>query len=125
MRSTTRNCARGFTLIEVLVALAIAGGALVLILSANGASLKKSVGARLSERLERAAETKFAEWKSGAERASEGPLAGFDGHRWEIRTSREDLARLRKLVRIRFSVTAPGGRVLEWTELRNGAENGP
>lgn len=125
MRSIIRNRDRGFTLIEVLVALAIAGGALVLILSANGASLRKSVEARLSERLQRAAESKFAEWKSGVERAAEGPLAGFDGHRWEVRTSREDLPPLRKLVRIRFSVTGPAGQVLEWAELRDTAENGP
>ena len=123
MRSTTGN--KGFTLIEVLVALAIAGGALVLILAANGASLRKSVDARLSERLQRAAESKFAEWKCGAERAAEGPIAGFDGHRWEVRTSREVLPPLRKLIRIRFSVTGPGGTVLEWSELRDTAENGP
>jgi prepilin-type N-terminal cleavage/methylation domain-containing protein len=123
MKLTTRN--RGFTLIEVLVALAIAGGALVLILSANGASIRKSVDARLTERLHRAAESKFSEWKCGAERAAEGPLAGFDGHRWEIRTAREDLSPLRKLIRIRFTVTGPGGRVIEWSELRNTTEVGP
>jgi prepilin-type N-terminal cleavage/methylation domain-containing protein len=126
MKSTIRKRAeRGFTLVEVLVALAIASGALILILSANGASLRKSVGARLSERLERAAESKFSEWKAGAERATEGSLPGFGGHRWEIRTAREDLAPLRKLLRIRFTVTGPSGRVLEWAELRDTAEGGP
>jgi len=114
---------QGFTLIEVLVALAIAGGSLILILSANGASLRKSVDARVSERLQRAAESKFAEWKAGADRASEGSLAGFADHRWEVRTAREDLAPLRRLTRIRFSVTGPSGRLLEWTELRDEAEN--
>ena len=125
MRSTTRNRAeKGFTLVEVLVALAIAGTALVLILSANGASMRKSVDARLSERLQRAAESKFAEWKAGAERAPEGLLAGFADHHWEVRTAREDVAPLRKLVRLRFSVTGPSGRVLDWSELRDEAENG-
>ena len=124
MRSITRNRrSRGFTLIEVLVALAIAGGALILILSANGASLRKSVDARVSERLHRAAESKFAEWKAGAERAPEGLLPGFADHRWEVRAAREDLAPLRKLVRLRFSVTGPSGRLLEWSELRDDAEN--
>lgn len=115
--STKKRADRGFTLVEVLVALAIAGGALVLILSANGASLRKSVDARLKERLQRAAESKFGEWKCGAERSVEGPLAGFSGHHWDIRTSREDLPPLKRIVRVRFSVTGPGGKVLEWAEL--------
>ena len=120
---TKKRAERAFTLVEVLVALAIAGGALILILSANGASLRKSVEARISERLQRAAESKFSEWKAGAERASEGPLAGFADHRWEVRTAREDLAPLRRLTRIHFSVSGPSGRILEWAELRDEAEN--
>jgi prepilin-type N-terminal cleavage/methylation domain-containing protein len=125
MRSTIKSRAeRGFTLIEVLVALAVAGGALVLVLSANGASLRKSVRARLDERLQRAAESKFAEWQVGAERAAEGPLAGFDRHRWEIRTAREDLGGLKKLSRVTFTVTGPEGKVLEWSILRDAAEGG-
>ena len=125
MRSTTKSRAsRGFTLIEVMVALAIAGGALVLILSANGASLRKSVQARLEERIERAAESKFTEWQIGVERASEGPLPGFDRHRWEVRTAREDLVSLKKLYRMSFTVTGPEGKVLDWTLLRDAAEGG-
>jgi prepilin-type N-terminal cleavage/methylation domain-containing protein len=120
--NTAKGAERGFTLIEVLVALAIAGGALVLILSANGASLRRSVEARVSERLQRAAESKMSEWKAGVDPSSEGPLPGFADHRWEIRSSREDLAGLRKLIRIRFSVSGPSGRILEWTELRDTAE---
>jgi prepilin-type N-terminal cleavage/methylation domain-containing protein len=126
MKSTIKNRAdQGFTLIEVLVALAIAGGALVLILSANGASLRKSVHARLDERLLRAAESKLAECGIGAERASEGPLPGFDRHHWELRTAREDIAPLKKLSRVTFTVTGPEGRVLEWSLLRDAAEGGP
>lgn len=126
MRSTIKSRAeRGFTLIEVLVALAIASGALVLVLSANGASLRKSVNARLEERVQRAAESKFAEWQIGAERASEGPLPGFDQHRWEVRTAREDLAPLKKLSRVTFTVTGPTGTVLEWALLRDAVEGAP
>ena len=125
MRSITKSRAdRGFTLIEVMVALAVAGRALVLVLSANSASLRKSVQARLDERLERAAESRFSEWQLGAERASEGPLAGFDTHRWEVRVARLDLASLRRLSRVTFTVTGPAGKVLEWTILRDAAEGG-
>jgi type II secretion system protein I len=126
MRSTIKKRPDlGFTLIEVLVALAIASGALILILSANGASMRKSVQARLSERLERAAESKLAELSAGAERANEGMLAGFDGHRWEIRARREDGGSLKKLSRITFKVTGPGGTVLEWQQLRHLSEEAP
>jgi prepilin-type N-terminal cleavage/methylation domain-containing protein len=126
MTSPTKSrVSRGFTLIEVLVALAIAGGALVLILSANGASLRKSVQARVAERLERAAESKFAECKAGAERASEGALPGFPSHRWELRVAREELLPLRKLSRLRFIVTGPEGPVLGWSELRDSVESAP
>jgi len=126
MRLTTKSRAeRGFTLIEVLVALAVAGGALVLVQSANGASLRKGVQARLDERIRRAAESKLAEWQAGAERAAEGPLPGFDRHRWEVRVAREDLPPLRKLSRITFTVTDPAGKLLEWSLLRDAAEDGP
>ncbi|HLY08747.1 MAG TPA: type II secretion system protein [Planctomycetota bacterium] len=126
MKSTTKSRADlGFTLIEVLVALAVAGGALVLVLSANGASLRKSVQARVEERLIRAAESKFAEWQLGAERAAEGPLAGFDRHRWDVRVAREELGTLQKLSRVSFTVTGPGGKLLEWTILRDAAEGAP
>jgi hypothetical protein len=107
-----------------MVALAVAGGALVLVLSANGASLRKSVQSRLEERLERAAESKFGEWQIGAERATEGPLPGFDRHRWEVRTAREGLVSLKKLYRVTFTVTGPAGKVLEWSLLRDVAEGG-
>ena len=114
---------RGFTLIEVLVALAIASGALVLILSANNASLRRSARASVDERLERAAESKLSEWLTGAERTTEGALAGLDGHRWEIRSSLEPQAPLRRLRRVKFSVTGPGGaKALEWSRLVHAGE---
>src|SRR5258708_23093301 len=126
MRSTIKSRTEsGFTLIEVLVALAVAGGALVLVLSANGASLRKSVTARLDARLQRAAESKFAEWQIGAERAAQGPLSGFDQHRWEIRTAREDIAPLKKLSRITFIVMGPAGKELQWNLLRDAAAEAP
>jgi prepilin-type N-terminal cleavage/methylation domain-containing protein len=127
MRSIIKKRAEGgFTLIEVLVALGIAAGSLVLILSANGASLKKSVRARLDERLVRAAESKLAELRTGAERATEGSLSGFDLHRWEIQTSREEVSPLRRLERLAFRVVGPSGeKFLEWAELRHESEKLP
>ena len=114
---------RGFTLIEVLVALAIASGALVLILSANAASLRRSAGAGVDERLGRATESKLSEWLSGAERHAEGPLSAFDGHRWEVRSVLEPAAPLRQLRRVTFTVVGPGGmKSLEWVRLVHAGE---
>ena len=114
----------GFTLIEILVALAIASGSLVLILSANNASLRRSARAALDERLERAAESKLSEWLSGAERSSEGPLVGFDGHHWEIRSVFEPQPPLHQLRRAIFTVSGPGGtKAIEWSRLIYTGEN--
>jgi len=123
MRSTTRTRrSAGFTLIEVLVALAIASGALLLLLSANSASLRKSVKARLSEQLERAAESKLAEWSAGIERASEGTLPGFPLYRWELRSAREESSTLRKLRRVVLRVSGPDAAAFEWSLLRYAGE---
>ena len=119
LRSRSSAGEGGFTLIEVLVALAIAGGALVLILSANNASLRRSADARFRIDLERAAETKLSEWIVGAEKDVTGELPSFEGHRWEIRSLAEPVASLRKLRRITLQVYGPGGaRVHEHRVLR-------
>lgn len=115
----TRRAERGFTLVEVLVALAVAGGALVLILSATTASLTRSAHARASLLLERASESKLSEWLSGTERDGGGGLPGFDGYRWEVRHAPALIGDLEDLRRITFKLEAPDGSlVLEWTVLR-------
>jgi prepilin-type N-terminal cleavage/methylation domain-containing protein len=112
--------ASGFTLLEILVALAIAAGALVLVTAAVSGSLKRSAQAEVDGRLERAAESKLAEWTSGLDAQREGALAGFDGHRWEIRMSAEP-GPLKRLQRVTLSIYGPGGaRLLERSELLHG-----
>ncbi|HEX7900572.1 MAG TPA: prepilin-type N-terminal cleavage/methylation domain-containing protein [Planctomycetota bacterium] len=111
---------KGFTLLEILVALAIAAGSLVLVTAAVAGSLKRSAGAEVDARLERAAESRLAEWTSGLEAQREGALAGFDGHRWELRTSPEPGV-LSRLKRVTLAVYGPGGaKVLERSELLHG-----
>ena len=112
----------GFTLIEILVALAVAGGALVLVLSGNAASLARSIRSQSEARLERAAESVLAAWRAAAEPMREGPMAGFDRHSWEIRTTPDDgTAGLKQLIRATFRIYGPGGEVVvERVELVHG-----
>lgn len=110
-----RRSDRGFTLIEVMVALAVAGGTLVLVLSANAASLRKSAVAGRQARLERAAEGKLAEWCAGIETAREG---AFEGTRWEIRIEADRAGGLKRLQRVTLVVR--GDAVLERSVLLHG-----
>jgi prepilin-type N-terminal cleavage/methylation domain-containing protein len=108
---------RGFTLLEILVALAIAAGTLVLVTAAISDSLRRSAKAEVDGRLERAAESKLAEWTSGLDAHREGALAGFDGHRWEIRTAAEP-GPVKRLQRVTLTIHGPGGeKLLERAEL--------
>ncbi len=108
----------GFTLVEVLVALGIAGGTLVLVLSSNNASLRQSLSAREEVRLERAAESKFEECVLGLEPASRGELTGLEGWSWEAVRAPTHVADLKHLKRVTFYVYRPdGSRALERTAL--------
>lgn len=109
----------GFTLVEVLVALGIAGGALVLVLSANNASLKRSREAREDLRTVRSAESKYEECVLGIERALAGELEGLPGWRWEVFRTPRHVVGLKRLHEVRFVVYRPeGGKVFEWGGLR-------
>jgi len=107
--------AGGFTLIEILVALGIAGSALLLVLSANNASLRRSVGAREDLRLLRASESKYEEVLSGIEKGASGDLEGAAGCRWEVFRAKTHVAGLKKLLRVEFVVSdAKGMKLHQW-----------
>ena len=109
----------GFTLVEVMVALGIAGGALLLVLSANNGSLRKSVGSREELRLVRAAETQYEACLLGIETAVSGDLDTFEGWRWEVFRVPTYLGDLRKLRSVEFVVRRPdGSKAVEWKGLR-------
>ena len=111
----------GFTLIEVMVALGIAAGALLLVLSANNGSLRKSVGARENFRTIRAAESKYEECALGIERGVSGELDGLPGWRWELFRTVTYVAQLKRMRQIQFIVYRPGGpKAFEWGGLREG-----
>lgn len=97
----------GFTLIEVIVALAIAGGALVLLLSANQASLRRSASATQEAAVLRAAETTFDAYRCGESQASEGELKGMPGWSWKVRASKAETGGVENLHRLTFDVYSP------------------
>jgi prepilin-type N-terminal cleavage/methylation domain-containing protein len=100
---------RGFTLLEVLVALAIAAGALVLVAGAVATSERRSVKAEVEARLEREVESVLSAWTGGLESHYEGKLAGFDGYRWSVRLAPEPDGVLRRLQRVHLTVVGAAG----------------
>jgi prepilin-type N-terminal cleavage/methylation domain-containing protein len=113
---------RGFTLIEVLVALAVAGGALILILSANNASLRRSVESDERARVERAAESKLEEFAMGREPGWQGNLTGMPGWRWNAVREPSFTVPLKRLKKVTFHVYRPDGSMeLEWKRYQYGS----
>jgi len=103
----TRSRPRAFTLIEVIVALAIAGGALVLLIAASQAALHRSLNARKLSRVSRAAESKLEECVEGAEHAFAGDCADLPGWIWRLRLEKEETQELDGLKVITLAVYSP------------------
>jgi general secretion pathway protein I len=97
----------GFTLVEVIVALAITAGALVLLACAGNESFRRSQRARQTAALEQLAESKLDEVLVGLERERRGEFAGHPGWSWEIEHSSASVEGLRNLERVTFRVFSP------------------
>ena len=101
------------------MALGIAGGSLILVLSANNASLKRSASSREDLRFLRAVETKYEECILGLETRLSGELEGLPAWRWELFQATTYLAELKKLKRLQFVVYRPdGSKAISWEGLR-------
>ena len=100
---------RGFTLAEVLVALGITAGSLILLLSANNESLRRSLRSRHAARMEQLCESKLDEISSGAERSRHGELAGMPGVTWDVDRSRAGVEGLEGLERVTLRVRGAAG----------------
>ncbi|MBI3828873.1 MAG: type II secretion system protein [Planctomycetes bacterium] len=101
------RCRRGFTLVEVIVALGIAAGALVLLLSANHASLQRSICARATAKIQRLCESKLDELRSGAEVHPSGEFDDLPGWTWRADVEKAQLADLQGLKRLTLKVYSP------------------
>ena len=98
---------RGFTLVEVVVALAIAALALILLLAANQASLQCSLRAREQVLLQRLCESQFDACRSGMETRDSGSFEELPGWTWRYDAEKEDLEELEGLRRLTFKVYPP------------------
>lgn len=97
----------GFTLVEVIVALGIASGALVLLLSANQASLQRSLRARTMAQLQRLCESKLDELRCGAESRPAGTFGDLPGWTWCADAEKAQCEELRGLKRLTLKVYPP------------------
>src|SRR5579862_2477238 len=111
---------RGFTLVEVMVALGIAATALILMLAANRNSLIRSIRSRDKVRLERACESKLNEVVCGAERDQHGRLDGVDGYTWAVREAPAANSDIGKLKKITLEINGPSGAAMTRTTLHYG-----
>ena len=100
---------RGFTLVEVLVALGITATSLILLLSANNESLRRSLRSRHAARLEQLCESKLDEIGGGAERSIHGELTGMPGVTWDVERSRAGVEGLDGLERVTLRVRNTAG----------------
>lgn len=95
---------RGFTLIEVIVALAIGAGALVMLASVGNESLRRDLRARQSALLDQACQNKLAECSCGAQAGREGELPGLPGWRWKAEFEAVSMDEIQGLERLTLRV---------------------
>lgn len=100
----------GFTLVEVMVALGIAAGALVLLLSANRESLRRSVSARSHAMLDQLAQSKLDELRLGLDQNHSGSFAELPGYQWDFTEEHQELEGVNSLNRIELRVRNSEGR---------------
>ncbi|MCZ7648085.1 MAG: hypothetical protein M5U26_22970 [Planctomycetota bacterium] len=101
-----------FTLVEVIVALGIAATALILLVSANHESLRRSLRAGEGLRLGLALESKLDEIRLGLEQSGTGPFEGLPGYSWRLERRRETSVALKGLERLTLAALDRQDRTL-------------
>lgn len=96
----------GFTLVEVVVALGIVAGAMVLLISANHEAMRRSMRAHEQAQLEEAIESKVGELRAGVETRSSGEFPALPGWLWTTTRERAQIEGLTTVDQITLSVTA-------------------
>jgi prepilin-type N-terminal cleavage/methylation domain-containing protein len=101
----------GFTLIEVIVALGIAGGSLILLLSASRAALQRSMRAQHGATVEQACESKLNEIVAGLETSPNGDFDDLPGLTWHVQRENADVEKLTGLELISLSIRSADGGI--------------
>jgi len=104
---------RAFTLVEVMVALGIAAGALVLLLSANRESLRRSVNARSHAQLDQIAQSKLDELRLGLELKRSGGFPELAGYQWDAAEEETGIENVKALKRIELRIRNSEGRTIQ------------
>lgn len=112
---------RGFTLVEVMVALGITAGAMILLLSVNRNALQRTLRAQDRIRLEHACESKLDSILCGSETALNGTLDAMTGYTWSVQQEPAGIDGLATLQRVTFIVNASTGAVFSRTSFHCGA----
>lgn len=102
----------GFTLVEVMVALGIAGGALVLLLSANRESLRRSANSSTQALLDQHAQSKLDELKLELEPRRSGEFHGLAGYSWDSIEEGGAIENIKELRRIVLRVRDSDRRII-------------
>jgi len=116
--------ARGFTLIEVVVSMAVVSSALVLLLSANRNALIRSNRCERNSRVEHAGESKLNELLKGIEKGRHGDFDGLPGYSWSACEESAGIDGLSKLKRITLEIRGSNGDEARRSSLHYGSISG-
>lgn len=97
----TRGNRNAFTLIEVLVALAISASAMILLILGNNGSMKSSASSQSVERVGRFLHSKISQIAVGEEGVKDGVIDGCVGWRWRSFIESVELKDLKGLKKLR------------------------
>lgn len=111
MNSVRLSRRAGFTLIEVIVALGIAGGSLILLLSASRAALQRSMRAQHGVTVDHVCESKLNEIVAGLETSSNGDFDNMPGLTWHVQRENVDHEKLTGLELVSLSIRSADGSI--------------
>ncbi len=115
---------RGFTLVEVMVALGITAGAMILLMSVNRNALQRTLRAQDRIRLEHACESKLDAILCGSETSLNGSLDALPGYSWSVQQEPAGIEGLVNLQRVTVTVRGAAGAVLSKTSFHYGPLKG-
>lgn len=110
MTSVRRVTNSGFTLIEVIIALAIASGSLILLLAASQESLHRGIRSRENTKVIELSESKLDEISCGSETETSGLFRALPGWSWKLDRSPASVEGLERMETLVLRAFDPQGR---------------